>query len=427
MQNFTKTVALGISCMMIACNQQATTPEIGSPETDVKTLVILGSLTGVGQEIVEEAVAPFTAETGIQVIYEGTDAFATVLPIRVQGGDPPDIALFPQPGLMADLAREGALVTLDGWIDRSALATAYADDWLNLGSVDGQLYGIWMRADPKSLVWYNPKAFTAAGYSLPKTWDELMALSDQIIADGGTPWCLGMESGDATGWVGTDWVEAILLRTAGPDVYDRWVTHELFFDSPPVKAAFEEFGKIALNPDYVVGGATGAISIPFGDSPAPLFADPPGCYLHRQASFISDFLPTSAIPGETVSVFVLPGIDPVYGEPLLTGGIVFGMLEDSPEARALMTYLATEAPHRIWAKRGYISPHQGVPLSDYPNDVVRQEAEILTSAKTIRFDGSDLMPAAVGTGTFWKGMVDYVGGKDLEAVLEEIDASWPTP
>ena len=420
MKYLTTALALGLSLAAIACNRQAATID-----SEPKTIVILGSLTGVGQEIVEEALAPLTAETGIQIVYEGTDAFATILPIRVQGGDPPDIALFPQPGLMADLAREEAMVSLDDWIDRDALSAAYADDWLSLGSVDGKLYGVWMRADPKSLVWYNPKAFAEAGYSLPKTWDELMQLSDQIVADGKTPWCLGMESGDASGWVGTDWVESILLRTAGPAVYDRWVTHAQPFDSPPVKAAFETFGAIVKNPDYVVGGATGAISIPFGDSPALLFDDPPGCYLHRQASFISDFLPSSAIPGETVGVFVLPEIDPAYGEPLLTGGIVFGLLKDSPEARAVMTYLATETPHRSWAQQGYISPHRGVPLTDYPNDLVRQEAEILLNAETIRFDGSDLMPAAVGTGTFWRGMVNYVGGEDVDTVLQKIDQSWP--
>jgi alpha-glucoside transport system substrate-binding protein len=388
-------------------------------------VTILGSLTGVGQEIIDEAVAPFTAETGIQVVYEGTDAFATVLPIRVEGGDKPDIALFPQPGLLADLAREGALTPLDGVMDTQALEQAYADDWIKLGTVDGKLYGVWMRSDPKSLVWYSPKAFEAAGYSIPQSWDELIALSNQIVAEGKTPWCLGMESGDASGWVGTDWVEDLLLRTAGPTVYDQWVTHQIPFDSAPVKQAFEIFGSIARNPKYVVGGVTGVLSTPFGDSPAPLFSDPPGCYLHRQASFIADFLPSSVVLGKDVKVFLLPGIKPEFGVPLLTGGLVFGMLNDRPEVEKLMQYLATVTPHDSWARRGYISPHRGVDLATYPNDLVRQEAEILRDAKTIRFDGSDQMPAAVSTGSFWKGSLDYVGGEDLETVLKQIDASWP--
>ncbi|MEO1180661.1 MAG: extracellular solute-binding protein, partial [Cyanobacteria bacterium J06636_28] len=164
------------------------------------TLLILGSLTGVGQEIVEDAFAPFTAETGIEVIYEGTDAFTTVLPIRVAGGDVPDLAIFPQPGLMADLAREGALTPLDDVMDVATLTTAFGPDWVNLGAVDGNVYGVWMRADPKSLVWYNPDAFETAGYTIPASWDELMALTEKIAAEGNTPWCFGMDSGDATGW-----------------------------------------------------------------------------------------------------------------------------------------------------------------------------------------------------------------------------------
>ncbi|MEM9903632.1 MAG: ABC transporter substrate-binding protein [Cyanobacteria bacterium P01_D01_bin.44] len=390
---------------------------------DTETVTILGSLTGVGQEIIEEAVAPFTEETGIEVIYEGTDAFATVLPIRVEGGDKPDIALFPQPGLMADLAQEGAMVPLDEFIAPDTLA--YPPAWIELGSVEDTLYGIWMRADPKSLVWYNPQAFEAAGYEIPQTWAALIALSDQIVADGKTPWCLGMESGDATGWVGTDWIENILLSTAGTEVYDQWVAHEIPFNAPPVKQAAATFGDIALTPNYVVGGATGIVSIPFGDSPAPLFDDPPGCYLHRQASFITDFLPEGLIPGEDVSVFLLPSVNPEIETPLLTGGIVFGQLNDTAAARALMAYLASVTPHEIWAARGYISPHQGVDLGVYPSDLVRQQADILANAQTIRFDGSDLMPAVVGTGTFWIGMVDYIGGEDLDTVLQKIEASWP--
>ena len=390
-------------------------------DSPTQRVVILGSLTGVGQEIVEEALAPLAASGEIEIVYEGTDAFATVLPIRVEGGDPPDIALFPQPGLMADLARAGEMVPLD--IDPTILAQAYATDWIELGTVESELYGVWMRADPKSLVWYSPRAFEQAGYSIPTTWDELMALTDQMVSAGQTPWCLGMESGDASGWVGTDWLEDILLRTAGPAVYDQWVAHEIPFNAPPVQQALEQFGDIVRNPDYVYGGTTGVISIPFGDSPTPLFNEPPGCYLHRQASFIADFLPETVVPGEDVSVFLLPGT--TAEPPLLTGGLVFGLLKDTPAGREVMDYLATAEPHAIWDSRGYISPHQGVDLSAYPNDLVRQQAEILRQVSVIRFDGSDLMPATVGTGTFWTGMLDYVGGTTEADVLEAIEKSWP--
>ncbi len=412
---------VGLALALTSCG----TPAEQATSQDDKTVQIFGSLTGVGGDIVKQAIAPFSQETGIQVTYEGTDAFATVLPIRVAAGNKPDIAIFPQPGLMANLAQEGELVPLADVLDPGELVQAYAPDWINLGSVEGQLYGIWMRADPKSIVWYSPKVFADKGYTIPQTWAELDTLTTRIMAEGGVPWCLGMESGDATGWVGTDWVESILLRTAGPEVYDDWVTRKIPFASPPIQAAFTQFGAIARDPKAVVGGVTGVVSIPFGDSPAPLFSDPPGCYLHRQASFITDFLPRQITLGTDVSVFELPSIKPEFGKPLLVGGLVFGLLNDTPAARKLMAYLATAQPHRSWASQSYISPHKGVPLSAYPNTLMQKQAQILTEAKTIRFDASDLMPAEVGTGTFWTGTVDYVGGKDLKLVLKEIDQSWP--
>ncbi|MEM9809367.1 MAG: ABC transporter substrate-binding protein, partial [Cyanobacteria bacterium P01_D01_bin.56] len=308
-------------------------------------------------------------------------------------------------------------------MDTGVLTNAFGPDWVELGSVDGQVYGIWMRSDPKSLVWYNPEAFETAGYTLPRSWDELMALTEEIAATGTTPWCLGMESGEATGWVGTDWVEDILLRTAGPDVYDQWVNHDIPFNSPPVKAAVEIFGELVRNDRYVPGGAVGASSTPFGDAPAPLFEQPPGCYLHRQASFITDFLPEDVEPGQDTQVFLLPGEG--SSAPLLTGGLVVGMTNNSSAAQAAINYLATVTPHESWAARGYISPHKQVELATYPNDGIRQIAEVLDQADTIRFDGSDLMPAAVGTGTFWTEIINYVSGADIDTTLSAIDESWP--
>ncbi|MCM1982368.1 ABC transporter substrate-binding protein [Lyngbya confervoides] len=412
---------LSIGFMLGSC--QGRSADLSSSSSPVQ---IFGSLTGEGGDIVKQAIAPFSQTTGIEVIYEGSDAFATVLPIKVEAGNKPDIAIFPQPGLMANLAQEGDLVPLE-FLDQGQLAQAYGNDWVKLGTVEGKLYGIWMRADPKSIVWYNPKAFQARGYQIPETWSDLQALTQKIQAAGAVPWCLGMESGDATGWVGTDWVESILLRTAGPQVYDQWVNRQIPFTAPAVKMAFERFGAIARDPRQVVGGTTGVVSIPFGDSPAPLFDNPPGCYLHRQASFIIDFLPNKVNLETDVNVFELPSINPQWGKPLLVGGLVFSLLNDRPEARAMMEYLISAQPHRILAGQNYITPHQGVPLSAYGNPLMRRQAQILRQAESIRFDGSDLMPAQVGTGTFWTGMVDYVGGEDLDTVLQTIDRSWPNP
>ena len=395
-------------------------------EGDAKTVSVLGVVVGEQQEKLEKALEPFEEETGIDVIYEGTDAFATLLPVQVESGDAPDIAMFPQPGLMAAFAQEGQLIPITEFMDDATLQAAYPQTWLDLGTFDGTLYGIWYRASVKSLVWYSPAAFEAKNYEIPTTWEELQALSDRIAADGTPPWCIGLESGEATGWPGTDWVEDIMLRTAGPEVYDQWITHGIPFNDDQVKVAFETFGEVILEPSYVVGGSVGAISTPFGDSIQGLLGDDPGCYLHRQANFIASFLPEDVTLGEDVDVFLLPGIDPEFGVPVLVAGDVFGMFNDTPEARALMEYLATPTPHEIWAGLGgFLSPHKQVSLDVYPDPVSKKEAEFLTQAETIRFDGSDMMPGAVGTGTFWSGVVDYVAGTPVDEVLESIEASWP--
>ena len=396
------------------------------PEAEANTVTILGVVVGEQQEKLEAALAPFEEETGIEVVYEGTDAFATLLPVRVESGDAPDLAMFPQPGLMSDFAKAGQLIPISSFIDSATLEAAYPDTWINLGAVDNEAYAIWYRASVKSLVWYQPAAFEAKGYEIPTSWKELNDLSDKIAADGTTPWCLGLESGAATGWPGTDWVEDIMLRTAGPEKYDQWVNHEIPFNAPEVQAAFNEFGKVLLNPKYVNGGAVGAVSTPFGDSPKGLFNEPPTCYLHRQANFIATFLPEEKSPGSDYDVFALPGINAQYGTPILVSGDAFGMFNDTPAARQLMEYLATPTPHEIWAGLGgFISPHKSVGAEAYPDPVSQKIAQILADAETIRFDGSDMMPGAVGTGTFWSGVVDFAVGESAEDVTEVIESSWP--
>jgi alpha-glucoside transport system substrate-binding protein len=426
-------ILLGLSMLLVACgvrqNPDSTLPtdySAISEESQVAKVTILGSITGAEQDKLEAALAPFVEATGIEIEYQGTSAFTSLLPVRVEAGNAPDLALFPQPGLMADFARQGLLVPVTSFMERSQLQEAYSEDWLKLGSVDHQLYGIWVRASVKSLVWYNPTAFQAAGYQVPQTWSELQALSQEIVQQGRVPWCLGIESGDATGWVGTDWIEDIVLRTSGPEVYDQWVRHDIPFNHPAVRLAFEKFGKIALNPQYVVGGTMGVISTPYVRSPNGLFTDPPQCYLHRQASFIASFFPEGVVLGEDVDVFPLPPIEPEFGLPILVGGDVIAMFNDTPEARKLMEYLTTVQPHQIWAGLGsYISPHQQVSLERYTNPVTRKQAEILSSADVIRFDASDMMPGTVGTGAFWLGVVEYIEGTDVDTVLVDINQSWP--
>jgi alpha-glucoside transport system substrate-binding protein len=372
----------------------------------------------------KKTIEPFEEQTGIDVIIDevGRD-LPTVLPVRVAAGNPPDLAALPNPGQMQEFARQGALVALDDLANLADHPAAFVD----LGTAEGHVYGIFIGADLKSLVWYNPKAFAVNGYEVPTSWPGLIALSDQIVADGGVPWAIGLESGAASGWPGTDWIEDIMLRTAGPDLYDKWVNHEIPWTHPAVKKAWEYFGQIVNEPGYVYGGPVGALTINFGDSPAVLFDDPPGAYLHRQATFIQSFILGSdpdLVPVEDYDVFTFPPISPVFGNPLLGSGDLIGVFNDSPEAKALADYLASAQAQEIWCGTlGKLGINVNVDPSVYPDPITARAAGMLAEAEIFRFDGSDLMPAAVGSGTFWSGVLDYISGIPLDTVLEAIEAS----
>lgn len=391
-----------------------------------KTVTVMGVWGGQELEAFEKVLEPFEAATGIDVQFIGTRDLPTLLTTRLQAGNPPDIALI-NPGLAEDLSRQGALVGLEDVLDMNRLRNEYAEVWIDLGTYDGELKAIFISADLKSLVWYNPKAFAEKGYTVPQTWDELIALSDRIVADGGKPWSIGLESDAASGWPGTDWIEDIMLRTAGPDVYDQWVRHEIPWTHPDVRRAFEIFGQIARNPDYLYGGIIGTLATNFGDSVHAIVTDPPNAYMHRQATFIQSFIHEfnpNLVPGEDYDFFALPPIDERWGVPAMGAADMVSMLNDTPEARALMRYLASAGAQQIWVSElGKLSANRRLNPNAYPNDLARKAAEILVQAEVFRFDGSDSMPGAVGGGAFWTGILDYVSGQSLDDVLEMIEAA----
>jgi alpha-glucoside transport system substrate-binding protein len=260
----------------------------------------------------------------------------------------------------------------------------------------------------------------------------MKALMDQIVADGDTPWCIGIESQQATGWPATDWLEEIMLRTTSLENYDRWTTGELPFTSPEVRNAVQIMSDIWFNDQYVYGGRAAIASTNFGDSPTPMFDDPPKCWLHRQGNFITTFFEENA-PGVEAGVdydfFYLPPIDQQYGSPVLFAGDLFSVFteNDRPEVRAVMQYLTTYESIQPWIKLGggALSPHKDANLEDYTSPIERRMAETILSATSARFDGSDLMPAEVGSGSFWKGMTDYVSGSaNLDQALETIQNGW---
>ena len=397
-----------------------------------KSVTVFGPWLGPDKTLVENTLAYFEAATGVDVQYSGSDSFEQQIVIDTQAGSPPDIAVFPQPGLARDLAAKGLLAPLGAetaeWLKENYAA---GQSWVDLATypgADGQdaLYGLFFKVDVKSLVWYVPENFEDAGYDAPETMEELRALTKQIAADGGAPWCIGIGSGGATGWPATDWVEDIMLRTQPPAVYDDWVSNKIPFDDPRVVAAIDEFGWFAKTDEYVAGGAVGVASTDFRDSPKGLFASPPSCYMHRQASFIPSFFPDGAVIGEDVDFFYFPAYESKdLGKPVLGAGTLFAITNDTPEARALIEFLKSPIAHEVWmAQSGFLTPHKGVNPDAYADDTLKRLGAILLNATTFRFDGSDLMPGAVGAGSFWTGMVDFVGGAGADAVAGAIQESW---
>jgi alpha-glucoside transport system substrate-binding protein len=379
----------------------------------------------------DDSVKDFETKTGIDIKYSGSKEFEASIGIAIEGGNPPDIVDFPQPGLLSTFAKKGKVVDLNTFMDMKTLQEKYIQSWIDMGTMDGPkgkiLAGVWGRVNGKSAVWYPKKAFDEAGYKVPATWDELMALTEQIKKDGDTPWCVGIESGAATGWAMTDWVEEFMLRTTSLENYDKWVKGELKFSSPEVKNAVQKVSDLWFGEGNVYGGRKAIATTAFGDAPKPMFENPPKCWLHKQGNFITTFFPKEAKANVDYDFFYLPGIDAKYGKPVLVAGDIYAMFNDRPEVRAVMEYFSTGASVEGWVKAGgAISPHKDSKLEWYTNDVDRGIAKMIQEATSVRFDGSDLMPGAVGAGSFWKEMTSYVSGSiDLDTALKDIDASWP--
>lgn len=401
-------------------------------DLDGEQVTVFGPWLGPDQAIVESVLAYFAEATGADVRYTGSDSFEQQIMVDAEAGSSPNVSVFPQPGLAADMAGRGFLAPLGEetaeWVRDNYAA---GQSWVDLGTYenedgDEELFGFFYKVDVKSLVWYVPENFEDFGYEVPETLEELKALTEQMVEDGETPWCIGLGSGGATGWPATDWVEDMMLRTQPPEVYDGWVANEIAFDDPRVIEAIEEFGWFARNDDHVSGGAGTVASTDFRDSPKGLFAAPPQCMMHKQASFIPAFFPEGTEVGEDVDFFYFPAYEGKdLGKPVLGAGTLWAITNDSDGARALMEFLKSPIAHELWmAQEGFLTPHKGVSTDIYATDTLRGMGEILLGATTFRFDGSDLMPGGVGAGTFWTGMVDYAGGKDAEAVAGEIQDSW---
>ena len=398
-----------------------------------ETLTIFGPWRGEDEGLFTSVLNYFTEATGVNAKYSSSENYEQQIVIDTQAGSPPNVAILPQPGLFANLASKGYLTPLGDDLG-SWVKTNYGagDSWVGYGTYKGKdgkdaFYAFPYKADLKSLVWYVPENFEEAGYKVPTTMEDLLKLSDQIVKDGGTPWCIGLGSGGATGWPATDWVEDLMLRLNAPQDYDHWVDNTLKFNDPKVVSVIEEFGKFAKNAKYVAGGVAAVASTDFRDSPKGLFAVPPKCYLHKQASFIPSFFPDGTKLGQDVDFFYFPpyASHPELGKPVEGAGTLATITKDSKAARAFIQFLQTPIAQEVWmAQSGFLTPYKGVNTATYANDTMKKEGELLTTATTFRFDGSDLMPGKIGAGAFWTGMVDFVGGKSAKDTADEIQKAW---
>jgi alpha-glucoside transport system substrate-binding protein len=370
--------------------------------------------------------APFEKCTGAKVKFEGTDQFETQINVRLAGGSAPDLIQFPQPGLLASTAAKGQLKPLTGLALKSA-QTDFISGWLEYGTVGGKVYGIPQTANIKSLVWYSPKAFADKGYKIPNSLGELTALSDKIVADGGTPWCLGAESGVATGWILTDWMEDFMLRTNGEKVYDQWVNHTIPFNDPRVKAVAEAVGAFVKNPKYI--GSEAAVkniaTTKFQEGGFPILTGK--CFMHRQASFYKDIWPGGTTIGANgaVDTFYLPS--PAGGPKyMLGGGDIWAAGTAKPESMDALAYSSSlEYAYGMLGVRSELFPRKDIDVSKYTDTTNKKFAELLKGADVFRFDGSDLMPGAVGSGTFWTEATKWIVGGSTDDMLNNIEKSWP--
>ena len=427
-----KTLIAGASALALASMvSPVLAADYKGPDLKGEVITMTCPWTGAEEGVLKKVIGVFEKSTGATVKHSCSQSSEQQIVIDIKAGSPSNISVFPQPGLAANMAAIGGLVPLgDKTSDWVKTNFAAGSSWADLGTYANkagkkEFFGLFYNVNVKSLVWYIPENFKEKGYKVPKSMEELQDLTKKMAADGGAkPWCIGLGSDAATGWPATDWVEDFMLRTQTPAVYDGWVDNSIKFNDKRVVEAIEAYGAFAKNDAYVDGGAKAVATVSFKDSPKGMFGSPPKCYMHRQASFIPAFFPEGK--ADEADFFYFPSYaGKKLGNPVLGGGTIMTITKDSKGARAFIEYLQHPQAHETWmAEGGFLTPHKGADINKYKNKALKKQGEILLGATTFRFDGSDLMPGAIGAGSFWKGMVNYSGGQSAQQVADEIQKSW---
>ena len=400
------------SLVFAACSSSGASPGASGGGS----VTVIGTWGGDEEASFKAMVAPFEARTGIKVNYTGTRDINAVLTTGVASGVLPDLAGLPGPGQMQEYAKAGKLIDLSTILDVNTYKSQTATPLVDLGTVDGKIVGVFIKSAVKGLMWYNPKTVDFA--TAPTSWDALKQALTTNASKAQSQWCVGLESGAASGWPGTDWIEDIVLRQAGPDVYNQWWQGKVTWTDPKIKSAWQVFGDVIANAS---GGANSVLTTAFQTGGDGLFASPPNCLLHHQASFITGLGAFKDKPaGTDYNFFPFPDIDPAFTGAVEGAGDLFGMFKDTPQSRELMKYLVSAEAQAIWVGRGgALSANKQV--TNYPDDIAKRSAALLTGAKIFAFDASDLMPEAMNN-AFWSGILDFVKDPSkLDAILANLD------
>ncbi len=396
----------------------------GNESSSIDLITVWG---GAELDSFNAVLAPFRKKQHITVNIESTRDLNATLNSRLRGNNPPDVAVLPNPGTMQQLASQKKLIRLDHLLDMNQVKKDYTQSWIDLGSYQGNLYGLFYKTANKGTIWYSPKQFQSLGYKIPTTWSEMLSLSDQIAHSGKYPWAIGVENGPASGWPASDWVAEIYLKLFGPQMYDKWVAHKISWTDRSIKIAFQLFGKIAGGQHYINGAPQAIQAISFDKAIQEPFASPPQAYM----DYLGDFAVTliaQAYPhakaGTDYDFFPFPTLTDQYKDAVTGSTDVVVVMRNTAAARALINYLATAEAQTIWVKRGgFTSPNKSVNLGAYPNAVTRASAQMLTSTTLFRYGAGDLMPPPIQR-SFWQGLLTFIGDQStLDNVLSDIEST----
>ena len=391
------------------------------------SISIIAKWTGDEQKSFEAVLAPFKkANPGVKIKYQGAgDNVPQIVSTALAGGNPPDVATLPQPGLMKQFAQRGALKPIT--YARSTISGNFAPVWLQLGTVNGKLYGLFFKGANKSTVWYNVQAFKNAGAYAPAEWAGFLRLAKTVRASGAKAYSIG----GADGWTLTDLFENIYLRTAGGAKYDQLSSHKIKWTDPSVKTALRAMAQVLGDSDNIAGGTRGALQTDFPTSVSNVFVNPAKAAMVIEGDFVPGVVATSTKlkPISGYNVFAFPSLKPATKSAVMGGGDVVVTFKSNPAVQALIKYLATPQAATIWAKRGggYSSPNRNVPASAYQDALSRKTATALAKATLFRFDLSDLQPAAFGATAgqgMWKLFQDFLQStKNVNGIAAKLEAA----